>query len=56
MSAALDEHDAVIASLEEMMEDAPAEQFAKLGGILHSMEFGNTWLLLNIDLQVFSVL
>lgn len=56
ISAALDEQEAVIASLEELMKEAPAEQSAKIGGILRSMESGNTRLLLEIALRVFAVL
>lgn len=56
ISAALDEHDAIIAALDEIMKEAPAEQSAKISGILHSMESGNTRLLLKIALRVFSVL
>ncbi|KAH9382466.1 hypothetical protein HPB48_023063 [Haemaphysalis longicornis] len=56
ISAALDEHDAIIAALDEMMKEAPAEQSAKISGILHSMESGDTRLLLKIALRVFSVL
>lgn len=56
ISAALDEQEAVIASLEEMMKKAPADQSAKIGGVLHSMESGNTCFLLEMALRVFLVL
>ncbi|KAH6947826.1 hypothetical protein HPB50_021597 [Hyalomma asiaticum] len=50
MSAVLDEQKAAIASLEEMMKEAPAEQFAKIG------DSRNARLLLAIALRVLSVL
>lgn len=40
ISAALDEQEAIIASLAEMMKEALTEQSAKIGGILRTMELG----------------
>ncbi|KAH6935207.1 hypothetical protein HPB50_004617 [Hyalomma asiaticum] len=56
ISVALDEQEAVIASLEEMMKEAPADQSENTGGVLRSMESVNTRLLLEIALRVLSVL
>ncbi|KAH6931928.1 hypothetical protein HPB50_001666 [Hyalomma asiaticum] len=55
-SASLDEQEAVISSLEEVMKEALAEQPARTGGIPLSVEWGNTRLLVELALRVFSVL